>query len=48
MEVRFGRDAAAFLSEAGLDVRYSEHPGAHHLGPDDAATGAAFLAEVLA
>lgn len=47
MAVHFGRDAATLLADAGLDVRYSEHPGGHHLGPDDAATGAAFLAEVL-
>ena len=47
MGVDFGRDAARVLGDAGLDVRYAEHPGAHHLGPDDAATGAAFLAEVL-
>src|SRR4051794_33767620 len=48
MGVEFGRDAARILTDAGLDVRYSEHPGGHHLGPDDVDLSRAFLAEVLA
>lgn len=47
MAVALGRDAARTLADAGLDVRYAEHPGGHQLGPDDAASGRAFLAEVL-
>ncbi len=47
MSVQLGRDAATLLRDGGLDVRYSEHPGGHHLGPDDATTGRAFLTEIL-
>lgn len=47
MDIAFARKAERTLTDAGLDVRYAEHPGGHHLGPDDAVTGRAFLAELL-
>lgn len=47
MEVGFARRAAALLGDGGLDVRYAEHPGAHHLAAADGDAGRAFLAEVL-
>jgi phospholipase/carboxylesterase len=47
MDVAFAHDARERLTAAGLDVRYAEHGGAHHLAPSDAPAGRAFLDEVL-